>query len=88
MLKPVKALLDIIIITVLLLGGGLAFRDQPALAADGGEPTLPPMELPKKGNPRLDSTLNRLVSEAPRKVALLAQNNTETVSAEVRVIVE
>ena len=60
MLKQILSILSVILIASLLLGSGLPFGAQPVVAADGEEPDLPPIELPEKGNPKLDSRLNRL----------------------------
>ncbi len=86
----VKQVLGVIIIVALLLSSGLPFGEQPAAAADGEELDLPPIELPDKGNPKLDSQLNQLVSaQTPKRAASFAQeSNIELVDGNVRVIVE
>ncbi len=90
MLNQIRTILSVIIITALLLGSGLPFGEQPAAAADGEGQDLPPIELPKKGNPKLDSQLNQLVSaETPEKAASFAEEtNIDLVDGNVRVIVE
>jgi len=74
----------------LVFGGSLFLESQPTAAADGEKEDLPPLELPKKGNPKLDSQLNQLVSaQTSRRAASFAQDsNIELVDGNVRVIVE
>ena len=90
MINQIRTILSVIIIMALLLGSGLPFGEQPATAADGEESDLPPLELPEKGNPKLDSQLNQLVSaQTSRRAATFAQeSNIELVDGNVRVIVE
>ena len=90
MLSQIRTLLSVIIIVALLLGSGLLLGEQPAAAADGEELDLPPIELPDKGNPKLDSQLDQLVSaETPKRAASFVQeSNIEMVDGNVRVIVE
>ena len=90
MLSQIRTLLSVIIIMALLLSSGLLLGEQPAAAADGEELDLPPIELPDKGNPKLDSQLNQLVSaQTSRKAAGFVQgSNIELVEGNVRVIVE
>ncbi len=89
MLSRIRIILSVIIVA-LLLSSGLPFGEQPAAAADGEELDLPPIELPEKGNPKLDSQLNQLVSaETPKRAASFAQeSNIEMVDGNVRVIIE
>lgn len=89
MVSWVKTVLSILIITALLLSGGYLLERQ-VTAADAEELDLPPIELPEKGNPKLDSHLYRLVSAGtPQKAAGFAQENRiETVGDRVRVVVE
>ena len=89
--NQIRAILSLIIITALLFGGSLSFGEQPAAAAEGKGEDLPPLELPKKGNPKLDSQLNQLVSAqtSRRAASSFAQESTiELVDGNVRVIVE
>jgi len=90
MLNQIRTMLTVIIIIALLLGNGLSFGEQPAAAANGEGLDLPPLELPDKGNPKLDSQLNQLVSaQTSKRAASFAQeNNIELVDGNVRVIVE
>ncbi len=91
MLNQIRTILSVIIITALLLGSGLPFGGQPAGAADGEGEDLPPLELPEKGNPKLDSQLNQLVSaQTSRRAAssFAQESNIELVDDNVRVIVE
>ena len=90
MLNRIRTILSVIIIVALLLGSGLLLGEQPAAATDGEELNLPPIELPEKGNPKLDSQLNQLVSaQTPKGAASFAQeSNIELVDDNVRVIVE
>jgi len=90
MQNQIRTILSVLIIMALLLGGSLPFGEQPAAADDGERQDLPPIELPEKGNPKLDSQLNRLVSaQTSRRAASFAQeSNIELVDGNVRVIVE
>ena len=90
MLSQIRTILSVIIIVALLLGSGLPFGEQPTAAADGEELDLPPIELPEKGNPKLDSQLNQLVSaQTSKRAASFAQeSNIKMVDGNVRVIVE
>ena len=69
----------------------------PTVAQDGGETlsegavlNLPPLELPEKGHPRLDSQLNRLASAESTEAALrfALERNIRVVEDSVRVIIE
>ena len=90
MLNKIRTILSVIIIMALLLSSGLPFGEQPAAAADGEESDLPPLELPEKGNPKLDSQLNQLVSAQTSKKAasFVQESNIELMDGDVRVIVE
>ena len=90
MLSQIRTIFSVVIIMALLLGSGLLLGEQTTAAADGEKLNLPPIELPDKGNPKLDSQLNQLVSaEISRKAAGFAQeSNIELVEGNVRVIVE
>ena len=73
MLNGIRTILSVIIIVALLLSSALLLGERPAAAADGEELDLPPIELPEKGNPKLDSQLNQLVSAGTsRKAASFA----------------
>ena len=89
--NQIRIILSVIIITVLLFGSSLPLGEQPASAADGEEIDLPPIELPEKGNPKLDSQLNQLVSaKTTRRAAssFAQESNIKLVEGNVRVIVE
>ena len=90
MISQIRTILSVIIVVALFLGGGLIFGGQPVAAADGEELDISRIELPEKGNPKLDSRLNQLVSaNTTRKVESFAQeHNIEMVDDNVRVIVE
>ncbi len=81
--------LGITIIVVLLAGIGVLTLFP---ACTSGESTidLPPLDLPEKGNPKLDSQLNQLVSAESRGEAtsFAEQSGIELVEGNVRVIVE
>jgi len=72
----------------LLLSSCLAYEGQPASGEEGQD--LPPLELPDKGNPKLDSQLNQLVhAERNGETASCAeQSDIELVDGAVRVIIE
>ncbi|MFC2059552.1 carboxypeptidase regulatory-like domain-containing protein [Chloroflexota bacterium] len=76
------------IITILaLLTGSFPFLAQPAVAADGEVLNLPPLQLPDKGNPKLDSQLNQLVSAETSAVPqgpIIIQPGTEGIDTFVR----
>ena len=89
--NQIRAILSVVIITALLFGSALHFGEQPAAAAEGEGEDLPPLELPEKGNPKLDSQLNQLVSAQTSKRAassFVQESNIELVDGNVRVIVE
>ncbi|MFC2038477.1 S8 family serine peptidase [Chloroflexota bacterium] len=77
-----------------MLGSWLPAVEKPALAAGGDEEVfdLPPLELPEKGNPKLDSRLNRKVSEAAaprmRSFSLASEDADGPQEDTVRVIIE
>jgi len=80
--KLIRLIIGIsLIISPLLLSGCLAGKE---------EQDLPPIELPEKGNPKLDSQLNQLVhAERNGETASFAeQSNIELVDGAVRVIIE
>jgi len=79
----------ITIIVVLLVGIGVLALF-PACTSGEGKTNLPPLDLPDKGNPKLDSQLNQLVSAEKRGEAasFAEQINIELVEGNVRVIVE
>ena len=89
--NQIRAILSLIIIAALLFGGSFPLIEQRAAAAEGEKLDLPPLELPEKGNPKLDSQLNRLVSaQTSRRAAssFAQESNIELVDGNVRVIVE
>ena len=77
-----------LIISPLLLSSCLAYEGQSASGEEGQD--LPPIEVPEKGNPKLDSQLNQLVlAERRGEAASFAeQSNIELVDGAVRVIIE
>jgi hypothetical protein len=77
-----------LVLLLLLLNFCLACGVQPASDVEGQG--LSQMELPPKGNPKLDSQLNQLISAEGRgEVASFAeQSNIELVGGDVRVIIE
>ena len=81
--------LGITIIVVLLVGIGVLALF-PACTSGEGKINPPPFDLPDKGNPKLDSQLNQLVSAEKRGEAasFAEQSNIELVEGNVRVIVE
>src|SRR4030042_5714192 len=85
----VKAILSALIVLSLLLSAGYLSGEQVS-AADSDGQGLPPIELPEKGNPKLDSQLNRLSSAvSPQKALSFAQQSSiEMVNDRVRVVVE
>ncbi|MDP3880188.1 MAG: hypothetical protein Q8Q07_07800, partial [Dehalococcoidales bacterium] len=91
MLKRIKAVPGLILIIVLLLSNVLSFAEQPVTAAAGDEePDLPPIVLPEKGNPKLDSRLNKMVAGKTARTAPGFAREDSAVSAneKVRVIIE
>ena len=90
MLNQIRTILSVIIIVALLLSSGLPFGEQPTAADREDGLDLSQVELPEKGNPKLDSQLNQLVSaETSKKAASFAQqSNIELVDGNIRVIVE
>ena len=81
--------LGITIIVVLLVGIGVLALF-PACTSGEGKTNPPLLDLPDKGNPKLDSQLNQLVSAEKRGEAasFAEQSNIELVEGNVRVIVE
>ncbi len=77
-----------LIISPLLLSGCLAHEGQPASGKERQD--LPPIELPEKGHPKLDSQLNQLVhaEERGETASFAEQSNIELVDGAVRVIIE
>ncbi len=91
MSKLIRLIIGIsLIISPLLLGSGPPFGGQPAAASDGEDLDLPQIELPEKGNPKLDSQLDQLVSAERRNqvTSFAQQSNIAMVDGNVRVIVE
>ena len=79
-----------IIAVVLLLFSTNSVVPQPVTAADEEIANLTPTELPAKGNPKLDTTLDRLASGvmAIGTAPLVLDYGAETLGDSVRVIVE
>jgi len=92
MMAQIRNIFTILLIAALLLGMGLPFGEEPALANEGEEEQLDltEIELPDKGNHKLDSQLNRLVSKADARRSLITvPESSENVTEEsVRVILE
>jgi hypothetical protein len=92
MLKPIRVIASFFIIVVLMLSGGLLPSHHNAAADDGGGGggvVLPPYQPPEKGNPKLDSQLNQLVSaNASRAQAFSMGKFGEVTGNTVRVVVE
>lgn len=78
-------------VVVLLLASIFGLVLSP-IACISGENTnnLPPTQLPDKGNPKLDSQLNQLLSAEKRGdlAAFAAQSNIELINGDIRVIIE
>ena len=63
--------ITLLILLVIALGtGGFPFLSQPAIADDGENLIPAEIESPPKGNPKLDSRLNKMASESAEPVAL------------------
>ena len=86
MLRRAATILVSLVIILVSIGGIVPDR---AAAQDGDNQQLPPIEIPKKGNPKLDSALNHLVSLSDsQKQANFALEQSIQTSSGVRVIVE
>ena len=61
-----------------------------ACTSDQEVTDLPPLELPDKGNPKLDSQLNQLIQAATKgeAVSFAEQHDIELMDGKVRVIIE
>lgn len=82
-----------VVITIalaVLLGTAVPFMGEPAVADSGEVLNISRLEVPEKGNPKLDGCLNRLVSgKTPKRADLSAgQGEIEKPGEEVRVIIE
>ena len=79
-----------VIIAIALLTSSFSFIGQPAVASGEEAVNLSPIEIPDKGNPKLDSQLNHLVSaETPEEAVRFAhQGNIKLVDNRARVIIE
>ncbi|MFC1921121.1 Ig-like domain-containing protein [Chloroflexota bacterium] len=81
-----------VIIAALLLSSWFPVGGKLVSAAgnDEQQPELPPLELPEKGNPKLDSQLNRMVKSAGerRSSGMMQQSSAEQPGETVRVIIE
>lgn len=82
-------IVSLIAILALLLGS-YTVAPQLAVASDGGVSKLPPIELPEKDNPKLDSQLNRLVlaKSGGRDAGLAQKSSVELIDNSVRVVVQ
>jgi len=75
-IKLIKLIFSVAVIISLLIGGSLLFGGQQITAAEGEELDASRIERPEKGNPKLDSQLNQLVSaNTTKRVAALRQSN-------------
>ena len=82
--------LGITIIVVLLVSIGVLVLIPVACTSSQDINNLPPLDLPDKGNPKLDSQLNQLISAESRGEAasFAEQSNIELIDGGVRVIIE
>jgi hypothetical protein len=95
MLKPIRVIGSFFIIAVLMLSGGLS-PSLPYAAADdgpgeggGGIILQQPFEPPEKGDPKLDSQLNQLISAQSGEAQVFSIEKFGDVSGDVvRVVVE
>jgi len=89
-IKLIKLIFSVAVIISLLIGGSLLFGGQQITAAEGEELDTSRIERPEKGDPKLDSQLNQLVSaNTTKRVAALAEeSNIKLVDDNVRVIIE
>ena len=83
----IRRILAIIIILMFLIGS-VPFMTQPAAAVDGEVLNLTQVELPEKGNPKLDSWPSELVSaKTSEEAASFAwQSNIELVDSNVSAV--
>ena len=86
----IKGRLGIIIMVVLLVSIGTLVPVSAACTSGQDRNDLPPLDFPDKGNPKLDSQLNQLVSAERRgeAVSFAQQSNIELVDGAIRVIIE
>ena len=82
--------LGITITVLLLVSIGILVLAPIACSSGGDKIYLPPSDSPDKGNPKLDSQLNQLVSAEKRgELATLAEkSNIQLADGRVRVIIE
>ena len=88
--KMIKLIFSTAVIISLLIGGSLLFGGQQVAAAEEEELDTSRIERPEKGNPKLDSQLNQLVSaNTTKRVAAFAEESQIEVAGDnVRVIIE
>jgi len=86
----IRRRLGIIIIVVMLASIGVLTLIPAACTSNPDIIDLPPLNLPDKGNPKLDSQLNQLVDAEGRGEAasFAEQSDIELVDGAVRVIIE
>lgn len=88
MMNRIKEIFSLLVILALLLGG-FPFGGQPAAAADGQGIILTPFKPPVKGNPKLDSQLNQLISANASGPLSFALGKSGVLSSKgARVVVE
>ncbi len=86
----IRGNLGITIKVVVLISIGVLVLVSAACTSGQDINDLPPLDSPDKGNPKLDSQLNQLVSAERRgeTVSFAQQSNIELVDGAVRVIIE
>ncbi len=87
--KLIRLIIGInVIVSLVLLSSCRADERQPTSGEE--EQVLPPIELPEKGNPKLDSQLNQLIQAEARgeTFAFAEQSGIELSGQRVRVIIE
>ncbi|MFC1990988.1 S8 family serine peptidase, partial [Chloroflexota bacterium] len=91
MLRDLRLVLTTgIVVIAILFAGNASSLPEPAIAADGESGNFTQTELPLKGNPKLDSALNRLASEytAISPAPLMAKSAPQSSDTTIRVIIE
>ena len=86
----IRGRLGITVMAVLLVSIGALIPVSVACTSGQDVNDLPPLDLPDKGNPKLDSRLNQLISAERRgeAVSFAQQSNIELVDGAIRVIIE
>ncbi len=89
MISRMKTLFSILVIITILLGSGLPIGAEPAAAADDDPKiTIESFKPPIKGNPKLDSQLNRLVSANATMAPTLLEKSGDVSAEMARVVIE